>query len=790
MTAVLVRLRAELRSRWRTWISLTLMLGLFGGAVIAIAAGARRTDSAYPRFLAWSHAWDVTVPRFTGQGSGDVFGVVSLADIEGLPEVEDSARLAIYSTTGGNTVNAPADARYNVTFNRLKFLEGRLPAAVDEIALNWLQAEKHGVHVGDTIHESFIPTNRSGIDHVVRMAFHVVGLEAGPGGFPPTLTDIPSPIVSRAFDERYHGEFQSFAVASVRLRHGFADIPSFLAGVSRLTGGKPLFTERQDTQAANVERSFHLQAVALWLMAGLTALVVLLVFGQTLARQTFLESGENPTLSSLGMTRSQLFAIALMRVGVVAVAGGVLASIVAALASPLFPTGVARVAEPNPGFHVDVVAIGVGALAILAITAMFSVVPAWRAATRQATAGAVDAERHSGVAAAIAKTGIPATGATGVRMALERGRGRTAVPVRTAIAGVTVGIAALTAALTFGASLNHLLDTPRLYGVTWNVQAYANVEFSTHKNEQDLTRAVRGVPGVVAYGLGTVGLGLTVDGDPADGVAIYHEESGVEPPILEGRAPSGPQEITLGAKTLAQLHKHIGDAVDVGVFGGTAKPMTVVGEAVTPPVGDVGQFGKGALIDYRSTQYLVPGAPAADTLLVRTTPGADPKAVGRAIAARIPKEDDIQISLPTQPTDLVNFGRVQNFPLYLAMLVALMAAATLAHVLVTSIRRRRRDLAILKTIGFQRSQLNRTVAWQASTLALVSLAIGIPLGIAVGRWIWTAFSNQLGILPSPAIPVAAVLVTVPATLLLANLIAFLPGRAAGRVQAATILRTE
>src|SRR6184192_2439209 len=85
MTAVLLRLRTELRSRWRTWVSLTLILGLFGGLVIAIAAGARRTDSAYPRFLEWSRAPDVAVPRYTGQEAGKVFGVVTLSDIEGLP---------------------------------------------------------------------------------------------------------------------------------------------------------------------------------------------------------------------------------------------------------------------------------------------------------------------------------------------------------------------------------------------------------------------------------------------------------------------------------------------------------------------------------------------------------------------------------------------------------------------------------------------------------------------------------------------------------------------------------
>ena len=55
---------------------------------------------------------------------------------------------------------------------------------------------------------------------------------------------------------------------------------------------------------------------------------------------------------------------------------------------------------------------------------------------------------------------------------------------------------------------------------------------------------------------------------------------------------------------------------------------------------------------------------------------------------------------------------------------------------------------------------------------------------------WSAFATQLGILPAPAIPIGAALLSIPATLLLANLIAYLPGRAAARVGAATVLRTE
>src|SRR5438093_752598 len=139
MTAVLLRARAELKARWRAWLSLTLMLGLFGGAVIAIAAGARRTDTAYPRFLRWSHAVDVYVPRFIGTGEGP-FADVQLGDVEALPQVEESGSLRIFESIGDLSANAPADARVYVSLDRPKVLEGRLPRsnAPSEVAVNWL----------------------------------------------------------------------------------------------------------------------------------------------------------------------------------------------------------------------------------------------------------------------------------------------------------------------------------------------------------------------------------------------------------------------------------------------------------------------------------------------------------------------------------------------------------------------------------------------------------------------------------------------------------------------------
>jgi ABC-type antimicrobial peptide transport system permease subunit len=107
--------------------------------------------------------------------------------------------------------------------------------------------------------------------------------------------------------------------------------------------------------------------------------------------------------------------------------------------------------------------------------------------------------------------------------------------------------------------------------------------------------------------------------------------------------------------------------------------------------------------------------------------------------------------------------------------------------LVTSIRRRRRDLAILKMLGFVPAQVRWAVAWQATTFVSAALLIGLPVGIAVGRVIWTAFATNLGTLPEP---VTRLLLTIPGAIVLANVIAAVPAVIAGRMRPAPALRAE
>ncbi len=143
-----------------------------------------------------------------------------------------------------------------------------------------------------------------------------------------------------------------------------------------------------------------------------------------------------------------------------------------------------------------------------------------------------------------------------------------------------------------------------------------------------------------------------------------------------------------------------------------------------------------------------------------------------------------------RPGDIANYAEVRATPLVLAGVLLLLGATTLAHGLVTSVARRRRDLAILRALGFVRRQVSATVVWQATTVALLSILIGLPLGLALGRSAWILFADWLGVDPDPLVPVVPLVVAVPAAVIGSNLIALLPARAARRIDPAAPLRSE
>jgi len=143
-----------------------------------------------------------------------------------------------------------------------------------------------------------------------------------------------------------------------------------------------------------------------------------------------------------------------------------------------------------------------------------------------------------------------------------------------------------------------------------------------------------------------------------------------------------------------------------------------------------------------------------------------------------------------EPVELVNFGGSVNFPLLFGGLLALFGAATMVHLLLVSVSRRRAEAGLLKVLGFVRYQVAAVVSWQATAVALVGIVAGVPLGIAAGKVFWRVFATNFGVVPLTvvnALPVAALAFGV---LAVANVLAFFPALLAAQSRPAQLLRAE
>ena len=819
MRAVWLRARADLRRRLLGWIALALLIGVAGGAAIAVAAGARRTDTAYRRFLAQSSPSDATVTESKDFLTKDL----DLDQVAALPEVERSARASFLFFLGRTADGRPLSqldfqplattrGALGTTLDRWKVLEGRRfdPDRVDEVMLDYETARTLDLGVGDEMTLKFI--RRSTFDQQIvsfiaglpervagtgtagaidqlpfpdepEVTFHVVGIVTDPVTFPPIPGQLePFLRLTPAFTERYGSDLTGNNVLFVDLSD-VTDLESFRSDVARLGGGASVFFGlTQADHEANVNRTLHLAAVVLWLLAGLIALAGLLVAIQALSRQAFVESSDHPVLRALGMTRDERFASGLVRTTFVASLATVIAGVVAIALSPLWPIGLARVAEPSPGIEVNVAIVGIGLLAVFLGVLLTGAVTTWRWTRSSSARHRVGAATRPPLVARVFGGRLqPLPVVLGTRQALDGGRGRTAVPVRTTIVAAALAVATLTTALTFGSSLDHLLDTPRLYGWSWDAQVGG-------RGFPDLGAAMaQGLdanPDVESYASGTI-TEIAVNGVRAEAFAVERRGRGVAPALLAGRAPKSASEIVLGTQTLRSADAHIGDEVRV-LIGNESRQFRVVGRAVFPDVGDIGQLGRGAYLTFDAVDGV--GGPAPhNVMLVKFTPGADRAA---AVAALTHAIAPVPVTSAALPRDLASFGRVDGLPIAVAAILGVMAGAVLVYTLLTAIRRRRRDLAVLKALGFRSRDVARTVTVQALTLGVLALVIGLPVGVLLGRFVWRRFVDWQGIPSVPTVSALAVALIGAAVLLASTAIAVVPARVAARTAPADALRAE
>jgi FtsX-like permease family len=355
----------------------------------------------------------------------------------------------------------------------------------------------------------------------------------------------------------------------------------------------------------------------------------------------------------------------------------------------------------------------------------------------------------------------------------------------------------------FGASLSHLVNSPELYGAPY--QAFVNSSGPGATDQASLLAELAREPAIDRITLVSVPA-ITVNQVGVRAATVTTVRGAVLLSAADGRLPAGDDEIALGAATMRAARARVGGTVRVTVTSPDGAPRTarfrVVGMLPLPTDFGTGGLGDGGAMT--TAAYVAAQCPpagdaagqrrcrqaatgsAATAVLVHAAPGP----AGAGALARLTRQHPGNVGTPSVPTALVSFGESADFPLLLGIVVALCGVATLAHLLVASGYRRRGESGLLRALGFVRRQLAAVVFWQAATVALAGVAAGVPLGLAAGRLIWSAFARNLGVVPVPVVPGWLIVVLSIGALGAALAIAVIPALTAARSRAGPVLRAE
>jgi FtsX-like permease family len=795
-------------------LTVALIGGLLGTVALGALAGARRTASAYGRYLASINASDVFV---------DIPGpsLPAIPRIAALPGVRESAAwvgLAAYPVIHGRVDDSFAASDLVGSFNgelfrqdRMTVLAGRLPrlGSVGEIALTPAAAREFGVGVGGRVTWQFYGIRLpSGTPYPAgRSTFVVTGTVVVPPVLTDQFDDVPNAaVLPPAATARYlRGQFQ-YAWVGLRLTAGAAGIPALQSEIDGLHNSQLLFSiRRMDIVHNEVQQAIRPQAVALAVFGVLAALAMLVLVGQGLAQLLSRSAGEVSVLRAVGAARGQAALAAGLEGGIAVVAGVVLAVVGAYAVSPLAPIGPVRRFDPARGFEADpLVLAGGGVVLALVLLGVLSLLAWW--AVRPA--GRKPAVRPSVIAVAAAAAGLPVPAVIGARHALERGSGPRPAAVRASLAGSAAAVTAVVMAAVFGASLNGLVSHPTRYGWNWDLLIQAEGGYGNWKPAV-MDRLVDHQPGVTGwsqFGFSQV----LIDGREVPVMGLQREVGSVGPPTTSGHPLAGPGQIELGTSTLRQLGKQVGGQVRVGT-GKTARNLTIVGTVTLPSFGlifaDHVSLGRGALLPESTLlaiQDVTAGVPSQraaaafpafpSAVAIDMAPGTSADA--RRLVSRIASADpdgspgSMYPLGPQRGAAILNAAQMGSQPLALAMGLAAAAVLAVALTVLASVRQRRRQLAMLKALGLRRGQLRAIVAWQVSIILVIAAAIGVPAGVAAGRWAWATFGGVVGFVPASIVPVLPVVLGFVALLAAGNLLAVVPALIAARTPPAVALRAE
>ncbi len=784
--------RVEWRARWRALVGLLLLIAFATASVEAAVAGARRGATAVDRLLEVTEPATLMVLLNRGAFDWDV--------VRAMPQVESLSAFAIMGFGVEGIGDHPeidptslsffpfVDREVLDTIERPVVLDGRRPdpSRADEVAVTANFAGRFDKDVGDRVTLRLFsaeqlsdpfsstpqgPTVDATIVGVLRSPL-LQDTADNPNGFV-----FASPGLHERYPDNVVGRDDAVNVnAIVRLEAGGSGVDEFEREFTRVTGFENVDFQNLDDAAQHTRDVTAFEARALLLLALTALLASMVLIGVAISRFCAASFVDLEVLRTFGLTPAQTRACVALAPTTAAAGGVVLAGVAALWMSRWFPFGNAAFVEPSPGTAFDPLVL----LPALIVVPLYTIAASLVSLRSSGRVGE-PAGRVSFVEATTATW--PLTLGLGTRFALSGRSNPSSASGRPALVAAVLGVAGVTAALTFAHGIADATDGYERFGQTYELGAYLGI------GGQDFVDA--------ASTLATIAADPDVDGvlDAANDVAntdngsvsVFTYAPVGEPldvVVTDGRLPVTSSEIALAPLSAEQEGVGVGDTVTLTGPRG-ASTFTVTGVAFVP-AGPHNGYASGGWVRPDGFQELFDGF-RFHFGLVSTAPGTDMQAVVDRLADNGISVEPGPIIAPLERSEL---AELETIPLFLAGFLALLGIGAVAHTLASTARRRRHDIAMLRALGMRPRNSGAIVFVQAGAIALVGLVIGLPLGIVLGRSVWRSVAldtpvefvvpDNWGMIASIALAVVA----------LAALLAVWPSRRCASLDLAEELRSE
>jgi hypothetical protein len=769
---ILYRLRSGLRARRGTAIGLAVIVAVVGGLVLTLVAGALRTLSAPSRYAARQSSYDALVEQSSGPPLTETLlglPIVTRIDLASFvfggllrPGGDEQLDTLVFAGSlaalgdrlvDGRVPNPSAPGEFVATKSFVKAAKAALGDEFTLITITQEQADESGFDVA----EPGGPT----------LAATLVGVIDGPAELQDdyALTAFPATLL----DQGDVGIAAS--VGAIDLEPG-ATLDDLRAQIDALPGGSSVGIQPWTLFSSDVRSAVNTQGQGLAVVAAIVALAAVAVLGQLLSRQLRHTPAQHEALRALGLSHRQLVVDQLSQAAAPLAAGAALAAMLAVAASGLFPVGFVRAkAEPDPGPLLDPLAHILGPLLFALL------VVGWLFVTLRPPEHDDEVPRQPGLVDRLAHSVRPLSVATGLRFALARPPSSSA-STRTPIIGLVLVLTILIGALTFGANIDRLIEEPARWGNNFDVGTGQGGDVVP----EELLAALANDPDVAD--ISSAGTVLAQVGSrPLDITGLDPLVGDFQPALTAGRLPTGDGEIVLGRVDARVLGVGVDDEVTIDGEEGSVV-FRVVGLGVIPSVEGGDGLGKGGVVTLAGL-HRIDSSATLGTLVIRYRPDAP-----AGTTERLAEVTGTVLGLPDRPGIILNLSRVRSNPYLVAGALAVLALLSLAHQLLVSARRRRRDIAVLRALGADRRWVRSAMHWQATVFSLVVLVPAMPIGFAAGGVLYRSLADRIGTPADTALPLGMVGLTLVALVVLGNGVAMIPARRAGRERPADVLAGE